>query len=447
MTLLLRLLLLVPIVFIPNTNHFNIPTGIPGINLTNLILLVILAVMALQPRDRYLPPSRGILTAPLIALFTVLTLAFLMVQVLSPGNIGEDVEYLKKSIFYILFYFIYRNCGQDIGYVRAMILLCMAVAAIASLEAIRQALHFGIGNYTDANRAAGPFGSNNLNANLAGVYFAIFLPMFASAVLFLRGHGLWRMAALSGSAIVGLGLMVTYSRQSYLIALVCMVVLLIRKNMALAILLGALAIPAVSLLPGSVTQRVQETEQASATGDARYDSSATSRFVIWKGAMQMWQEYPLGVGLDRFKQHIGKYTARYAGYDAHNFFVLVLSEYGPVGLGVLFWLFWRLWRLRQTVERSASEEDVEAKALAIGFTLAVVAMTLGNMYGSRLFNGTMMASFWILCGLMERYAALQRAAATTDRQLVPSAETLATEAPHRFPLAARIMPGRYPHRK
>lgn len=443
----LRLLLIIPIIFIPNTERFDVETGIPVLNLTNLLLLLIVAVLASGQRERILPHSKGELTAPLLALFAMLVFGFLFAQVFAPENIISDVVYLKNAIFYPLFYFIYRNCRQDLAFTRKLIILVMIVAAVAGLEAIRQGLAYGIGNYSDAARASGPFGTDSSNANLAGVFFVIFLPMFVSTVLFLRGHRFWRLAAIAACGFVGLGIMVTYSRQSYLIALVCMVVLLMRRNMALAILLGVLAIPAIGLLPSSVTQRVQETQQASATGEARYDSSATSRFVIWKGAMQMWQDNPLGVGLDRFKQNIGKYTSYYAGYDAHNFYVLTFAELGPVGLGVLIWLFWRFWRLTRKVERSATEEDSEARALAYGFTLAVVAMALGNMYGSRLFSGTMMANFWILCGLMERYAALKQAAAATDKQLVPTEETLAVQAANRFPLAARIMPGRYPHGK
>lgn len=441
--MLLRLLLLIPIIFIPNTARFDVATGIPVLNLTNILLLIMVAVLASGPREHLLPRSRGELTAPLLALFALLALGFLFAQIALPKNILEDVVYLKNAIFYPLFYFIYRNCRQDLAFTRKLIILLMIVVAIASLEAIHQGLAYGIGNYSDATRASGPFGANSSNANLAGVFFVIFLPLFVAAALFLRGHKFWRLAAIGGCGIIGLGIMVTYSRQSYLIALLCMGILLMRRNLALAILLGALAIPALSLLPDSVSQRVQETQQQSATGEAQYDTSAASRFVIWKGAAQMWQDHPLGVGMNRFKYHIGKYSPAYTGYDAHNFYVLTIAEFGPLGLGVLGWLFWRFWRLTRKVERSVPEADSEARSLAFGFTLAVLAMALGNMYGSRIFSGTMMADFWILCGLMERYAALKQAAAVTATDLAPADGASMGTLGDRFPLAARVSPGRY----
>ena len=441
--MLLRLLLLIPIIFIPNTVRFDVATGIPVLNLTNILLLVMVAVLAAGPRERLLPRSQGELTAPLLALFALLFLGFLFAQIATPGNILEDVVYLKNAIFYPLFYFIYRNCRQDLAFTRKLIILMMIVVAIAGLEAIRQGLAYGIGNYSDATRASGPFGDTSNNANLAGIFFVIFLPLFVSSVLFLRGHVFWRLAAIGGCAILGLGIMVTYSRQSYLIAVVCMALLLMRRKLALAIMLAALAIPAIGLLPDSVSQRVQETQQQSATGEEQYDTSAASRFVIWKGAFGMLLDHPLGVGMNRFKHHIGKYAPAFKGFDAHNFYVLTIAEFGPFGLGVLIWLFWRFWRLTRQVEASVAPEDSEARSLTFGFTLAVLAMALGNLYGSRIFSGTMMADFWILCGLMERYAALKLAAATTPG-ILATEPVRATEAlAQRFPLAARVLPGRY----
>ncbi|HEY5971941.1 MAG TPA: O-antigen ligase family protein [Pseudoxanthomonas sp.] len=446
--MLLRLLLLIPIVFIPNTLRFDMPTGIPAINLTNLMLIVILAVMATERRDPYLPRSSGMLTAPLIALFAVLGLGFAFTQVFSPANMGEDILYVKNAVFYLLLYFVYRNCGQDAEYVRKLILLTMAVAALAGLEAIHQGLAYGIGNYSETNRASGPFALDASNANLAGVFFAMFLAMFVAVVLFLRGHWLWRLLAIGGSGILALGIMVTYSRQSYFIAVLCMGLLLMRRNLALAILLGALALPAIALLPASVTQRVQQTQQQGIGGGVVYETSAASRVEIWKGAAQMWAEYPWGVGLNRFKHHIGDYTPAWKGYDAHNSYVLTLAELGPVGLAVLLWFLWRLWRLSRKVEASVPRDDSLGLALAMGFTMAVLAFAMGNLYGSRIFSGTMTANFWILCALMERYAALTQATAkagSTGMAVAGADES--TVLGGRFPLAARILPGRYLRRK
>jgi O-antigen ligase len=254
----------------------------------------------------------------------------------------------------------------------------------------------------------------------------------------------WRIAALAGGCILILAIMVTYSRQAYLIGLLGIFLLLLRRNAVLTVLaVGLLAVSAITalttILPESVTERVMQTQQASATGTAKLDTSTSSRFYIWEGAVRMWQDNPAGVGLNRFREYIGRYTNR-AGVDAHNSFVLILAECGPLGLLALLWLLWRLWELAGRMRLSAAGMDGEATALALGFTLMVVSMALGNSFSSFLFDGSVMANFWIMCGLLERYAALREHGMLASEEHAPAPASIFD----RFPLASRIQPGHRP---
>src|SRR5690606_1678586 len=112
----------------------------------------------------------------------------------------------------------------------------------------------------------------------------------------------------------------------------------------LAAMLAVVAIPALTLVPPGVVERVMETRQESAVGGPELDVSTASRFEIWSGAMQMWADHPAGVGLGRFPDHIGNYS-EFSNYDAHNMYVLMLAECGPLGLLAMLWLVWRLLRL------------------------------------------------------------------------------------------------------
>ena len=167
------------------------------------------------------------------------------------------------------------------------------------------------------------------------------------------------------------------------------------------------------------------------------DPSTASRFTIWNGTLEMLRDHPNGVGLGRFNDHIGNYT-NYAGKDAHNGFLLTLAECGPLGLLALLWVFWRLWRLARWLRRSGTVQ-AEDIALERGFTLAVVSMALGNMYGSPFFDSLIMANFWILCGLMERYGNIRAHAAQAVVENAERRHTLPLGL--RFPLAARALPG------
>lgn len=439
---MLRMLILaVPIVFMPNALHLSFETGIPGLNIANLVFLLAVATVALTGRRENSAHGWGELTPALLAYFAMVVIGYFVAQFTRPGDWGEDITRLKTVLFPPLLYFIYRRCRLEPRQTRSLIILVMIVAAVAGLEAVREGLDYGFGRYVQSRRASGPFGVDYHNANRAGVFYAMFLPMFIAMVLFFRGQKLWRIAAIGGCAILALAIMATYSRQAYAIALFGLALLLLRRNVLLAVMIALLALPAVSLLPESVTERVAETEQTNQAGAEELDVSTASRFEIWGGAVHMWQDYPMGVGLRRFPTYIGRYSPAHPNMDAHNYYVLVMSELGPFGLAALAWLLWRMLRLSNKVRRSTAHISAEAKALGIGFTVTVVAMALGNMYGSPFTEGSVMSNFWILCGLMEHYALenQQRTASPVATVMQDPRAAIAS----RFPMAARIAPGRY----
>src|SRR3546814_8880510 len=90
----------------------------------------------------------------------------------------------------------------------------------------------------------------------------MFLPMFVALMLFLRSQRIWRIAAVVAVSIMAMAIMVTFSRQSYLIGILGLCVLLLRRNVVVAVLVAVVMFSSLSLLPDSVTQRVEETEQS-----------------------------------------------------------------------------------------------------------------------------------------------------------------------------------------
>lgn len=437
--MLLRLMLAIPIVLMPNLLYVSFDTGIPGLNMATVLLLVVLMALAFSHRSP-IPVASGVLTPPLLFWFATLAMGFVIARVSMPLNLMDDLVYLKNVIFYPLLYFVYRRCRQDLKATRQLIYLSMIVAVAAGADAILQGLAFDIDTYTNEQRAAGPFGGVNAS-NRAGVFFAMFLPMVFAVVLFFRHRRAWQLAALGGSAILAYAIMLTYSRQSYLIALVGLALLLVRRNVLLAVALAVLAVPATALLPESVVDRVAVTEQYDAVGAVQLDDSTESRFEIWAGAWKMWKEHPAGVGLNRFSKYIGDYSTHPAR-DAHSIYVLTLAEYGPLGLLALLWLLWRLLKLSLALRNSAPRSDPETTTLGLGLLIAILAMALGNVYGSPFLDGLVMANFWILCGLVEHYIALKRYAVGVASPAQTAAAVNRYIGNH-FPLAARVQPGRY----
>jgi O-antigen ligase len=431
----MRLLYALPIVMLPNALHLPPNLGIAA----SIVLLVAAAVFGERDPPHLAPP--GYLTPPLAGLFLALLVGYVNAHWSNVSNAGEDLMRAKYALAYPLLYIAYRRCGLDLKATRQMLVLVMVVAAGAGLEAVIQGQQFNLVQFTDEQRATGPFGDINM-ANRAGVFYAMFLPLLAAVALQPRLHRLARLLALVGAVILAAAVLFTFSRQAYLIALLGILVLLVYRGVPLAALAVGLLMVAVGLLPDSMVQRMMETRQVGSGGMVSYDASTSSRLEIWRGAIAMLADHPAGVGLGRFRDFIGDYT-NHPGRDAHNAFVLTLAECGPFGLAMMLWLFWRLWGLARKLRRAAvgGDRDLpEARALSLGFTVAVIATALGNMYGSPYVEGLVMYNFFILCGLMERYGILQAHEAAVlvtgpDHPLEGVAPAL------RFPRAARALPG------
>jgi hypothetical protein len=432
LTVLLKVLLFAQLGFVVNQIHFPWTTGIPGLAPVNILFLVTLIAMRGKPE-----PLAGVeptLKAPLLWFYGALTFAFLWALVRGGGAFIDDATYYKNALFFPLFYFVYFKCRQDEKTTRLLIIWIMVVAAVAGLEAIKEGIYYGFDAYTPSKRASGPFGEDFRDSNRAGVFYAMFLPMFVAVMLFLRGKKLWRLASVGGVVLLAGGALFTYSRQAYLLVLLGLVVLLIRKSLILAVALSAVLVGLSGYLPDAVSQRVDETTQGSGT-EGQLDASTASRWELWAGGMQMLRDHPLGVGLYRFPKESGNYT-RYKNFDAHNFYVLTLAEAGPFGLVTLLLLMRAVFKLAKFVRTNAPPDDPETRALALGFTVTSVCMALGGIYGSPTLHGPVMSPYWALCGLLERYVHLKL---QNRGQVIYEAEEVSLV--ERFPLAAHILPG------
>lgn len=433
---MLRALLLFQILYTVYQSHYNFETGIPGINLPNVLFVICLIMVMRQPQTETVT-APAILKPGILIWMGALLLSFVLAMLMAPGDLMPDVNYFRNALFSPLLYFLYLRSKQTLEDTRWMAIAVMVVAALASLQAVRQGLDYGIGTYNETHRASGPFGADYRDANRAGIYYCIFLPMFIGLALFLRKQKWWWLASIAGIGVMSMAILVTYSRQSYFIALLGAALMLMRRSTVLAVLLGVVAVVAVPLLPESVTQRVAETKQEDSSGEEVVDQSTSSRWEIWAGGLQMFAGNPIGVGLNRFKTKIGNYVPRYKGFDAHNFYVLTLAEMGVLGLAALGFVFAMMFKLAFFLRRNVPPGDGEAMALAVGFSVATISVILGNVYGSPFLEANVLGTFWILCGVLERYMHLkQQALHAGDGEAVR-----APSAIDHFPLIARANPG------
>jgi O-antigen ligase len=193
---------------------------------------------------------------------------------------------------------------------------------------------------------------------------------------------------------IGLSLMATLSRSSYLAAAVlCISVALTqwrRPGVMMIVLIVAILLPVAA--PKNAKERVYETFYGKVyggelkVGGVVIDLSTTERMRSWQYVLKGWSHQPL----------LGHGVTGYAWADAQ--YVKILGETGLVGIFTFFYMIRRLWKTaRETFE---AEEDPFCRGLAHGFLLGMIA-TLTHAIGANSFIIIrIMEPFWLVAGLV-----------------------------------------------
>jgi len=419
--MLLKAILGFMILYVPYELHFQkyvpLDIGVKGLNLFNLLFLLAWAGMTFAGIKAKTPaPLKG----RFLFFFIVMCIAFLIGQAYDSSTALDDLTVLKNVIFYMLLYFLFYHAVQDVKTIRLFFALILGVVLLASVEMIREAMDYGIGSFTESHRVAGPFGPYDFRAaNRASAYLVMFTPVFASVFLFYRSKALYRWIALGSTIVCVIAIFFTGSRQAYFILALLGVLLAFRRGIFPAILMAFLVIGYEYWVPQSVIERIQMTETVDEMGNKTLDESTESRLVQWSAAWEMVKGRPWGIGLNHFRREVGNFSV-YSNLDAHNVFVLTLTEAGFQGLAALLFVLIGLYGLARRAQRINSSEDT--LLLGYGYMMALVGMTLGNIYGSRFFDGQVMGNFWMLSGMLARYYTL--AQETSDERTEARAGSL-----------------------
>jgi O-Antigen ligase len=419
-------MLLALVFYLPNQAQIRIEIPVRGLNMTNVLFLIALFALAMlhRPRDDRPTPIK----MPIVLFIGVLTWGFLLALAGDHSAWIEDLTHYKNVVFYLLLYFLAYHAVRDRKTLRLLVLMTLFIAFTSTVLGVRQALDYGIGTFNENKRVAAPFGWSVFDANRSAIFFCIHLQIVLAMALFLKSRGWLRIACAVVFLMGVFAVFHTYSRQSYFILAVLLMLLTMRKNLLVAGLACLALYHYDAWVPETVLERIQMTSaEASAVpsktpgydpnwsssdlptavpptkpaDDRQYDESTESRFILWEGAWEIIQEHPLGIGLARFKRTIGDHVPpQLAGKDAHNFYILLATEAGIFAPIFLLVLLVALLRLGQRLAKF--KDDDEARALGVGFVMATLAVVLGNIYGSRFLDGDVMGNYWILAGLVAR---------------------------------------------
>ncbi len=404
----LKWLLAATILYIPNQSHFP-DFHVVGLNITNLLFFSILLLVL-----RHKAPSTT--PAPLkkqfVFFFLVLTWGFLIGQVYDASTTLADLIVLKNCITYMLFFFLAYHAVRDPKTIKFLFFVILFTTFFDAYLGLRQAMDYGF-DFNAARRVAAPFSWNTADANRSSAYYTIYLVLFGVTALYYRSNRTVRWIAL---ACLAFGIFVnffTYSRQSYGILAGLALLLTFRRNALLAVLIAIALLNYSVWMPHGAVKRIDMTIQTQNSmpgtvgGTSLNKQLATNsdgRFIIWAGAAKLIERNPWGIGLNHFERDIGTYAPAFAHEDANNYYVLCTTEDGVLAPVAMLVLLFGLYRLGRSVEKL--DDTQESKIYGFGLWLAVIAIVLVNIYGSRFVDGNLMTNFWIFAALAARHRTL-----------------------------------------
>ncbi|MEJ7570324.1 MAG: O-antigen ligase family protein [Gaiellaceae bacterium] len=319
---------------------------------------------------------------------------------------------------------------------RDVIVVAIAVLGVAVFEGAVGTYQYvtgtGAGFGEVSVRAVGTFGAYDILSMASVVSFGLLVALAVA----LGGHGPLRRGAIGAALVLALPLALSLSRGAWIatsVAALIMVAFSGWRSVAVTIgVVGLVAFVSAGIQPdfGVLGSRAGSV----VTSAESPDRSVTDRYDLWGTAFQMWEYNPVtGVGLKGFALWRDSYAplSLSSGSDIsdpqggfrrvellspHNYYLLIASEQGVLGLTAFAWLLIALvvgaFRRARTARPGTLERVVGL--FAVGFVIHfMVASIWGDLSG-------LLTS--VLLGVVVGYASGLKPAAHRGGQL-PSASS------------------------
>lgn len=360
---------------------------------TVLVPLAILALVPLARRSGALGIERLGLLAPL--------LVFLLLELVSiaANGFGVDTyETFARYAGYGLLMVMIAAVARD-GAVRRLLMwlvfgTALAVSAVGIASYVHQVAVFRSAASASVAIPAIRVVSTFENANFLGEYLVIVLGV--ALALGLAESGLRRLVAWTGLLPIGLTLVLTYTRGSWLAVAVAFSIALVALGVRYIWSLVAVAGVGAMIVPGAVGRFVSSFST---------EGTAGFRLRLWRVAGEAIAERPLmGWGPGRFYDAFSA-TVRehpelgvgYSMYGAHNSYFTLTTETGVIGGLAFVWLVFSVIRMGlRAVSTAAKALRLEAAALSAGLGgFAVNALTSNSFQ-----HPQAALFFWVVAGLL-----------------------------------------------
>jgi hypothetical protein len=387
---------------------------LPGIynnlRVEDFVFALVFGIWFIQALQRGRFPT---VQCPIVTPFLLLTLmgAVSTVWGCSLGTV-PDLKYslflqLKRIEYFLIFWVVATSIRSE-KWLRTLTVLFVVSGALAALYGLTQARDDGYITVAD-KRVVGPEGENY---NTLSGYLVVCIGMGLAAISGF-GRGRTRTLMVGSVAVAGLGLLLSFSREGYLLLVGSLLVFGASRHRW--ILLGAMTALIVAFtMAAPVRQNVRETVEKVRTahsGDPG-SNSLTARYRAWEYRWNNWF----------IKQPLVGSGVGSVALSVDNEYLLRACEVGVVGLLLFGWWLVGVGRLVRQLRRASGLTGM----LAIGLGAGFVGLSIQGLVAASFTTIRTMEPFWFLLGLLCAAAMLQpRPQALRSSGLCPASTDLA----------------------
>lgn len=401
-----ELLIACLLIYLPFSKLFVIPLA-PGVNGTNILILLGLFAVVLQLGDSRSKPARWPAGAYLVLAFGLLTSLSAFTITLIPGGrvflLYTEILSYKAWLDQFVFYFIVLICIRDIEMAKRCYIYMLLGSMLVVLFSVPEMFEKMGRSSIEKSRIEGPQLQSN---NFGGFVAYSVLPLVALFLVYIRDIRAWLLTPYF--LLAAKMLIASFSRGAYLAILVGgLLAGWFRGKSFLAawlsfLLCVLLAFP--SLIPDAMVTRMQTLtaeDPGSMPAEERLDRSSVNRLILWQAAVDMTVEDPVwGKGFKGFQLLKSDYTEREVREsDPHSMYLYISSQMGLPSLALFLAILGYSFYLGRQL--SKYQEDRFIRAIGIGGAAATACLAVVCIFGSRAVSLSFSVYFWALLVIMQ----------------------------------------------
>lgn len=311
----------------------------------------------------------------------------------SAGSVKPGAAFfiMAKYAEYLLIYLLVINLVRTEAEVRALAIFSIMVAVASATLSLTSSVSYAAD--VAEGRVRGPLGET---ANIYGGYLGVHLLLTLGFFLHSTTGG---ARLISGATVVllGISILFTYSRTSYVAVGGAILIFGVIKYRRLLVILLILGILVPILAPTSVMDRMA-TVGGVAAGPTPYSWDA--RLYAWQWAMGR---------MSAFDSIIGKGIGSVGFGDVDSEYVRIFSDMGVLGVFLFLWLLVRIGLLASRTH-DALPEYTFRRGYVAGYLMAFLTMTIHSVAATTFSAIRTEETFMILTGLMTAIANQREAA-------------------------------------